>query len=328
MSSSAGPGSERLTIAVLTFRRPREIEALVPLLVQQAVSVRDLAVDAEVLVVDNDPEASAAAGISAAAARHADHVVVRYEHEPTPGISAARNRALDAAGACDLLAFIDDDERPSPQWLRLLVQTYREHRCAAVLGPVVAEYAEPPDPWILAGGFFVRARQATGTTRQVGFTGNLLLDLRVVRRLGLRFDREFGLSGGEDSLFTALLTRAGERILWCDEATVTDIVPAARVNRRWVLTRRFRDGSSSSRVALRLCGGGAPARTWLRVRLTGRGLVRVGGGSARYVLGLAAHSPRHQARGLRTAARGVGTVAGAWGYLHNEYARPVQLSAP
>src|SRR3954469_16278179 len=74
-------GAKSVVVAVLTYRRTDRLAGLLPQLVQQAA-----AVGAAVLVVDNDPEASArpvAAGSP-----------VRYVHEPRPGIAAARNRAL------------------------------------------------------------------------------------------------------------------------------------------------------------------------------------------------------------------------------------------
>lgn len=323
-AANAGRATTTLTVAVPTYRRPELLAALLPLLVAQCASVAELGVRAEVVVVDNDPERSAEAVVGAAAddaAAAAHGIRIRYAPEPHPGISAARNRALDEAAGSDLLAFIDDDELPSQDWLRLLVGMQRVHSCVGVLGPVIAEYQGTVDPWILAGGFFVRQRSATGTVRPIGFTGNLLLDLRVVRRHGVRFDDELGLSGGEDSLFTAQLSEAGERIYWCDEAEVLDLVPADRTTREWVLKRRLRAGTSHSRVALRLTPT-AGRRTARRIALTGQGVIRMAGGAARYGYGRATRSDRHEARGLRTAYRGVGLVLGAWGYLYQEYRRP------
>jgi glycosyltransferase involved in cell wall biosynthesis len=310
-----------VAVAVTTFRRPQLLGELLPMLVEQCVAVRSSDVAPAVLVVDNDPAESARAAVTRAATRSARaDVPVRYVVEPHPGISAARNRALSESQDCQFLVFIDDDEQPSPGWLQSLLATQRAHACAGVLGPVIADYRGDVDPWILAGGFFVRPRQATGTTRRIGFTGNLLLDLRVVRRLGLAFDEQFSLTGGEDSLFTAQLTAAGERIVWCDEAPVRDLVPAERATRAWVLKRRFRAGTSHSRVALRLAR--SPARRGvLRLTLTAHGSARAVVGACRYALGMITGSARHQARGLRTAYRGLGLVAGAWGSRYREYAR-------
>ncbi len=319
-----GAGQVSLTIAVATYKRPELLAALVPELVAQAQSVNLLGVHADVLVVDNDPAASAGPVVDEMIPRIPDGLL-RYAHEVEPGITAARNRALADCADSDFLVFIDDDERPGVDWLCLLVQTQREHGCQGVLGPVLAEYQGEPDPWILAGGFFVRPRQATGSTRDVGFTGNLLLDLHAVRGLGLTFDAEFGLTGGEDNLFTSQMTRAGATIVWCDEAVVYDLIPVDRMTRRWVLTRRFRAGTSHSRVALRL--EGSPwGRLGRRLVLASGGAVRVVGGSLRYLVGVISASDRHQARGLRTASRGAGVMAGAVGHIHREYQRPTPLT--
>ena len=55
------------------------------------------------------------------------------------------------------------------------------------------------DSWEAADGARVRSAD----------TGNLLLDLGRVRALDLRLDPRYGLTGGEDSLFTRSLTLAG-----------------------------------------------------------------------------------------------------------------------
>jgi glycosyltransferase involved in cell wall biosynthesis len=74
----------RLVVAVLTYRRPGELAEVLPLLAAQAGSSR---ARADVLVVDNDPDAGAADLVRAVGLPG-----VRYVHEPEPGIAAARNR--------------------------------------------------------------------------------------------------------------------------------------------------------------------------------------------------------------------------------------------
>ena len=84
---TAGP-APTVVVAVLTYRRPDDLAAALPALVEQARAYGDRA---SVLAVDNDPDGGAAEAVAAADAG------VRYVHEPTPGIAAARNAALDAA---------------------------------------------------------------------------------------------------------------------------------------------------------------------------------------------------------------------------------------
>jgi succinoglycan biosynthesis protein ExoM len=324
---------QRVRIAVLTYQRPKDLAEALPRLVEQAARVANEGMIADIVVVDNDPAGGAqrlvksfgSAGPATAASDRGSTLAppiidVRYEHEATPGIAAARNRALTTAGDVDLLVFIDDDERPCDHWLALLLQTYAEHHSAAVVGPVISQFAVEPDPWITAGGFFDRLRRPTGSRVDVAATNNLLLDLHQVRGLGLRFDTEFGLTGGSDTLFTRQLHRSGGRIIWCDEAIVADIVPAARVSRSWVVRRALRSGNSWSRTSLALTAG--PVRRMLvRLRLSGRGLVRLAGGFARLSAGALTLSQGRRARGIRTLARGSGMLTGAWGYRYQEYKR-------
>lgn len=313
---AVAPGTVRVTVAVLTYRRPVDLRAVLPMLLDQ---VREVSATpgrrylADVLVVDNDPERSAEAVVAGFAG-------ARYAAEPTPGIAAARNRALDEAADARLLAFIDDDERPADGWLAHLLGTWAASGAAAVSGRVLAEYAGELDPWIRAGEFFVRRRMPTGTEIDVAACNNLLLDLDQVRFFGVRFESALGLSGGEDTLFTRQLVRAGGRMLWCDESAALDQVPVERMTRAWVLSRAWSHGNGSVLLDLYLTRHPL-ARVVVRIRGVGRGLLRIAGGAARWAWGLLARSLRHQARGQRAVCRGAGMVGGACGLGYLEYAR-------
>ncbi|WP_407939702.1 glycosyltransferase [Microlunatus soli] len=290
------------------------------MLLTQARSVHADQFEVEILVVDNDPAGSALPVVEAIRSEHPDEIPLRYEQESTPGISAARNRALAASIGFDLLVFIDDDERPTDRWLQLLVACRQEYGSDVVQGPVVSEFETDPDEWITAGGFFRRRRMPTGTALDVAVTNNLLLDLRVVRSLGLEFDPDLGTTGGEDTLFTRTLHRAGVPMVWCDEAIVLDVVPTSRSTRRWVRQRAISTGNSAALVTLKLAAG-APDRVVARATLAGRGLSRLAAGGARAVAGKIVRSVEHEARGTRTLLRGFGMSLGACGFAYHEYGR-------
>jgi len=301
-----------LVVAMATFRRPDCLDRILPLLVEQ---VRDLGPRASALVVDNDPEGGAREQVESYPAER-----VRYVHEPEPGIAAARNRALDEAKDADLLVFIDDDETPSPQWLRTLLGTWVEHRCAAVAGPVEPVYEADIDDWIEATEVFTRRQRTTGTVLRGAATNNLLLDLRVLRRLGLRFDERFGITGGSDTMLTYRLTHEGEVIRWCDEATVCDIIPASRLSRDWILRRTTRTSNDWARVNLALADGPwDKART--RAVLAARGTYRFAAGFGRRTVGQATQRVDLQAVGSRDIASASGLVRGAFGGVIAEYTR-------
>jgi succinoglycan biosynthesis protein ExoM len=309
-----GPDDGTLTLAVLTYRRPEDVTELLPQLVEQGATVDT---DVQVLVVDNDADASARSRVEELGLPG-----VRYVVEPQPGIAAARNRVLQEAKGSHRLVFIDDDERPEPGWLSALLECHRRHGSAAVAGAVVPELGHIDDDWISAGGFFVRQRHTTGTSLEAASTANLLLDLRQLERLGgFAFEESFSLTGGSDTLFTRQITGAGGRIVWCDEAVVVDHIRTQRISRRWVLQRHFRAGNSWARTTVALQHGRG-RRALSRLGLTGAGAARVGVGLVRSGAGTVTRSRRDQARGARTAARGVGMLLGAWGGTYVEYRRP------
>lgn len=295
----SGDGS--VVVAVLTYRREERLARLLPLLIEQAA-----AVEAGVLVIDNDPAGSARTTVAGLA--------VDYVHEPRPGIAAARNRALATAADAAALVFIDDDELPGPDWLARLVSAWREWSCAAVSGPVRAEFAAPPSRWVQASGAFERRRRPSGTPVDGAPTNNLLLDLRAIRRYGLAFDERFGLTGGEDTLFSHTLRRRGGEIRWCDDAEVIEPVAPDRAGRRWVLRRGFRAGTTWAAMELALAGDRL-VRT--RLGLTGRALARIGAATVRLV------SPRieHRARAQVEVVSCCGMLLGAYGRTFAEYRR-------
>jgi GT2 family glycosyltransferase len=304
----------RTALVVLTYLRPDDLAELLPLLEQQIATVGHDA--CTILVIDNDP-----AGSAEAVVRHLASPLVRYVHEPAAGIAHARNRALDETVDDELLIFIDDDERPLDGWLAAMLDAYARHRPAGVTGPLFPEYETDPDPWLLAGGFFVRREFADGHRVPAAGSGNLLLDLTQVRRLGLRFDERFGLTGGSDTLFTRQLIARGGAVVFAPRAGVVDKVPASRMTRHWTLRRQYRVGTTWSRTAVELAPAGS-RRLWARLRLTAGGGARVGVGALRHALGRATGSLTHQARGSRTLRRGLGMAAGAWGGTITEYHRP------
>lgn len=303
--------SPRVTVITLTYKRPADLPEALPALLD-AIADNPLA---DLLVVDNDEVPSAREVVEGFASDR-----LRYVHEPRPGIAAARNRGLDETEASDLIIFVDDDESPSPGWLGHLLRARSTYRAEAVAGPVLSEFEGPLDPWIVAGRYFERLRHPSGTPVEVAATNNLLIDRAFVREHRLRFDEAFGLSGGSDSVFTRQLRRAGGRIVWCDEATVTDRVPASRANRAWVTRRAFRMGNTEARARIHVAQG-TPEKLRERARAAVRGLVRTVAGGLDWVRGALTRSVAHRARGVRTILRGAGMILAAFGYTYFEYRR-------
>ena len=311
-------------VAIPTFKRAERLAELLPLVGAQIseLCAEDVVSRGGIIVVDNDSAGSARAVVDPCYAG----IPARYALETTRGIPAVRNRALDESEDFRVLAFIDDDELPLPEWLRSLVVTWKEFdRPTAVMGRVVSIFAEDVDPWVKSSGLFQRRERPTGTDISVAATGNLLLDLDQVRASGVRFDESIGLGGGSDTLFSMALKRAGARMVWCNESVTEDTVEIERQTRSWALKRAYSHGNVAVRVRLRL-----EPSAFVRASIRGKGVVggaaRASLGCARNIFGWLVRSERHRSRGLRLAYRGAGMVAGGFGRSYAAYARAESLT--
>src|ERR1700712_4050080 len=145
------PQPTSLCIAVLTYLRPAMLQTGASRILEQMTEMQSNTAEShfplsvELLVVDNDPLGSARA-----VADELDSPRLRYVVEPSPGISAARNRALREAADADLLLFIDDDEVPQDGWLQGMLRTRAAFQAELVAGAVVSKFEVEPGPWVAA----------------------------------------------------------------------------------------------------------------------------------------------------------------------------------
>lgn len=306
-----------VVVAVATYRRPAALARLLPELVAQVQGYAGLA---SVVVVDNDPVGGAREQVSGWSDQG-----VRYVHEPRPGIAAARNRALQAAGDAALLLFVDDDGLPTPGWLTHLVAAWQRWHPTAVSGPTLPRFEEgEPDAWVAGSGIFERTVRETGSLLGGASTANLLLDLAQLQAHGLEFDEAFGLTGGSDTMLTHAIVAAGGEIRWCDEAEVLDFHSVDRMTPAWVRRRSYRTGNDWSRVALALRRPG-PRRLAERLELVARGAVRGATGLANQARGVVRGDVGRRALGACQVSTALGVLGGALGVVSVEYGRPKAL---
>lgn len=306
-----------IRVCIATCRRNRGLDRTLTGLAAQQVP-EDVGAGLAVVVVDNNPDGRARELV---ARRAADFPwPLDYVHERRPGLSHARNAALDAATGADFIAFVDDDEVPVAEWLARLVEVQRRHDADVVAGPVLPVFTAPPPEWLRRGRFLHPRRWPDGATLPTAFTGNVMVRMAAVRRAGARFDERLGLIGGEDIHFFDRLRRAGAALHWADGAAVHEFVPPSRATLRWLVRRWFRTGGSDAFLCMdRHPGPGGR----LRAALGGGARLAVGGvalGAMLLVAGLG--GPHRVVARLYTPARGLGMLAGALGLVLREYARP------
>ena len=232
-----------ISLCIATYRRSERRAALLEDLVRQQ------RLPDEVVVVDNDAAGSARAVVEQRLALGAPFPI-HYDIQPEKNISLTRNRSVVLAQG-DWLAFIDDDERAPPAWLRQLAEAVAQHAADGALGPVEPVVPAGAPAWIHPG-FYAWARMKTGTVvplNKMRF-GNVLLRAAKLRAMAGPFDPDYGLTGGEDGDLLVRMAQRGARIVWCDEAIVHEPVEAARLSLRWLLLRSLRGGQDFARHTL------------------------------------------------------------------------------
>lgn len=225
----------RIDICVCTFRRPFLAETL------RSLAALERGVhEVRVIIADNDTTPSARALVDAMVPDVPMPIV--YVHAPAANICIARNACLDHADA-DFVAFVDDDEVVSQNWLLSLLAKAQASGAAAVLGPVRAVYADDAPAWMVRGDFHSTLPVYVGGTIRTGYTCNVLI--RWIEPFkGLRFNPALGKSGGEDTDFFYALTAHGGVIDYAPEAVVEEPVPAERATMAWLIKRRLRFGQT------------------------------------------------------------------------------------
>lgn len=248
-------------VCVPTYKRPALLEQLLQSLIHQRLD-KDVAI--RIVVVDNDLAETAHEVVT----RYAEMGVtpVCYETEPVQNIALARNRALSACHG-DYIAFIDDDEIAGNEWLQSLLDAAREYRATVVFGPVVPRYPANTPAWVRRGRFFERDRNQSGMRCAHGGAGNVLISRETILSTGLQFNPDYGRTGGEDTEFFYRVGQLGTRMVWCDDAIVTEEVTENRMTSAWLIRRAYRGGQMYGRLLIspkRL-----PARIpWVAQRVT------------------------------------------------------------
>src|SRR5918995_1048141 len=300
----------RVAVCACTYLRPAGLERLLAGLA--AIEVPG-GVAVEVVIVDNDAAGSGRAVVEAA--RPGFPFPLRYVVEPEPGIVAARNAAVAAAGPVDAVAFLDDDEWPSVRWLAELLRVGEASGAEVVTGTVEPVFDEEPPAWVRAGRFFERPRHPDGARIHYARTSNVLIGRAALDVHDPPFE-DTGSDGGEDTLFFHRVHLAGHPIVWADGAAVHESVPPSRVSPRWIVLRQYRYGLTRSALLRTL--GGSP---WVRVRRAGLGVLTVLRGLA-VALGAVRGGRAALVKGAATAALGAGLVLRLLRVRHDQYRRP------
>lgn len=229
--------SEGVSVVVPTYKRPEGIRIALNSLMGQSAQGRLV----EIIVADNDPLASAKQFVTEFA--KSSDIEIIYKHVPEPGVSNARNGALDVARG-RFIAFLDDDMDALPGWLEELVKASLKYKAAITFGPakaVMPNKDDPLNPYMAP--FFSRIADAPEgyITKCLG-TGGCLLDLSLCNMPSPAFDPIHNETGGEDDALFHHLQDHGAMVAWAIKAESYEIVPASRATPEYMWKRNFAFG--------------------------------------------------------------------------------------
>jgi succinoglycan biosynthesis protein ExoM len=296
--------SERVAIAIPTYKRPRSLARLL-----DAIARLQTDADISVLVVDNDRERHQGFDLCASLAS-SYRWPLRAVIEPERGIAQARNRLMAEAlnGNTQFVTLIDDDQWPEPGWITEFLKTQKRTGADVLQGSVLF-VQDGPGPKAMPD-----IHRDTGLTDMLQGAGNLLIRRHVLEETPSPwFDPAFALTGGEDLDFFMRLKQAGYRFGWADEARAKGEVTALRRDLGWALRRAYSNGNSDMRVLLKHQPG--PAL-----------IVREGSKIAAALLLMVplaiilGFSPNHRRMPLIKFCRAAGKLAAMAGARYNEYA--------
>ena len=215
--------------------------------VMGALERQTLAPHEIVVVVDHNP-----ALLEQVRRELSAHVV---PNDRVPGLGGARNSGI-AASTGAIVAFIDDDAQPDPDWLERLLEGYDDPQVAGVGGAIEPRWQPARPPWFPSEFDWVVGCSYVGLPEGRSFVRNLIGCNMSFRREVLERLDGFRLGYGcDETEFCIRLVQHDPqaRLLYQPAARVNHLVPSARLRWRRFISRCYFEGGSKAVVA-RLVG--------------------------------------------------------------------------
>jgi len=235
--------ADGISIILPTFRRPKGLKTALESLKNQTAGTQAV----EIIVSDNDPDASAKNYVKEFAA--SVNCPVIYIHASEPGVANARNKALRVARG-RYLAFLDDDQFASHNWLSELLDAMKTHGAGLAFCPTHAQSSVDLSFKTECLDFFSRdiGKETTGLVKNFFGCGNSLLDRQICKLPVPPFNPNTNETGGEDDLLFSQLQAQGIKIVWTPETSAGENVEDWRMSHKYICIRSFAYGQGPSRL--------------------------------------------------------------------------------
>ena len=241
-----------LSVVVCTHSRPDDLARCLDALCR-------LDEPSEIIVVDSASEPPVRELVTRYATRLSH---VRYVREERTGLSRARNTGVAEAGG-DVIAFLDDDAAPFPDWAPRIVAPFEaDEGVGCVGGACLADFGGRPRPRWLSD----RLLQFAGITRfgpegreprssaEWPFGANVAFRASALAAVDRPFFERLGRDGttllsGEESVLIEAVLAAGWKVWLEPSATVAHTVHPDRCRSRYYWRRLWWAGVSRARAA-------------------------------------------------------------------------------
>jgi GT2 family glycosyltransferase len=168
------------------------------------------------------------------------------------GLSYSRNLGVRMASG-SIVAYIDDDALPFPEWAEQIKKTFEDMSVGAVTGDVLPLWEEPSMSWfpkeirwLVSCSYIMTPDQHSEVER--GFGVNMAFRKELFQEIGV-FDTNLGISGnrwigGEDTDMFLRISEAGKKVIFNPQIRVLHKVPKTRISITNISKRAFNGGTS------------------------------------------------------------------------------------
>jgi len=237
------------SVCIATYKRPELLRKLIQSLFDQKEIDE---IHLEIIIVDNDFEKSAKKIVTEFLAKTS--ITISYYEQPVQNISLTRNMALDMSSG-HYIAIIDDDETTDEYWIRNLIETIVRYNADAVFGYVIPVFPSSTPIWMQQRELYFMPMNKTGDPPIHYYTTNCLIRARDLKKLNLKFDPAYGLTGGSDRVFFDLLSSYKFKFVVCKEAITYETIPEHRTKLKFFCNRFIQKGNNYGRVVIYSEGG-------------------------------------------------------------------------
>lgn len=234
----------------------------------------------ELLIVDNGSTNSTPEVVSS----FKGILPITWLHQPTAGLSNARNAGVDAAQG-EYIVWTDDDVYVERDWLAAFLEAFERWPEAVVFGGKITLSLTPPTPdWLLKS---LGDLQWVYSPRDFGpnpiplslvnykIPLGACFAVRTAEQKQYRYDPALGIAPGqnrscEETTVIEAILEAGYSGWWLPEAEVRHIIPASRQTLQSVI-RAYESAGEGwihiMRQKMRWSLLGVPAKVWLKFPL-------------------------------------------------------------